>query len=537
MADIPRRPDDPQTFSGGDTSPEDVKLLDEVNQVSEFLELGATGLKRAAGYVDEEFLPQLRGRKAVAVYKEMSENDPIVGALLFAIERLLRNVEWRVEPAGKSKEHADAAKLVETAMDDMNVPWSEFIAEVLTCIPFGWSWHEVVYKRRGGPWARDPRHRSKHTDGLIGWRKMPIRAQETLLRWTFDESGDVSGMVQLAPPHYRTVVMPIERSLLFRPGQHKGNPEGRSFLRNAYRPWFYKKRLEEIEAVGIERDLAGMPKVGVPAEMLKAKAGSEQAKQVEAFKKMVKSIRRNEQEGFVFPIAYDQDTKQPLYTFDLVGGGGARAFNVDATIRRYEERMLGTVLADFILVGHQGTGSYSMHTDKTGIFRNGVNSVNDMIAEVFNRFAIPRLFAANGWKPAELPTLVPSDVDAPDLAQLAQFMTSMGSLGVSWFPDPTMENFVRQAARLPELDKDEQERQRQLQMRTEATRFAQANSEYLQARMAMMQGATPGATPQTAAGDMGGSAPAAGSSAPGSTGATQPGPVQPQASPTPAGAQ
>ena len=32
-------------------------------------------------------------------------------------------------------------------------------------------------------------------------------------------------------------------------------------LRNSYRSWYYKKRLEEFESVGVERDLAGLPMV------------------------------------------------------------------------------------------------------------------------------------------------------------------------------------------------------------------------------------------------------------------------------------
>ena len=43
----------------------DAGLEQEAMKTSPFLELGATGLRRAAGYLDEEFLPQLRGRKGV----------------------------------------------------------------------------------------------------------------------------------------------------------------------------------------------------------------------------------------------------------------------------------------------------------------------------------------------------------------------------------------------------------------------------------------------------------------------------------------
>jgi hypothetical protein len=472
---------------GLNSTPADIQALEELKNASPFMELGTTGLKRAGGYIDEQFLPQLRGRKAVQIFKEMSENDPLIGSLIFTVDRLIRNVEWRVEPAGKSKEDADAAKLVETCMDDMSHTWNDFISEALTSVIFGWSWHEIVYKRRVGPWEKDSSKKSKYTDGLIGWRKMPIRAQETLLRWSFDDTGDVNAMIQLAPPRYETTVLPIERSLLFRYRHTKGNPEGMSMLRQAYRPWYMKKRLEEYEAVGVERDLAGLPIVKVPAEFLRAKPGSQQAQTVEAFKRMVKSVRRDEQEGIVFPMAYDQDTKQPLYSFELMGGGGSRSFNTDGIIKRYEERILMSVLADFILVGHQGGGSYSLHTDKTGIFRTSLNSIAQSIADTLNRHAIPRLFLANGWKPAELPKIVPGDVDSPDISQLASFMQSMASTGVTWFPDPTMEDFVRDAARLPKLNKEEEERRRQMQMRSEATQFANANTAYLQAKQQFTQ--------------------------------------------------
>ena len=73
---------------------------DEIPQRTEPMdELGVTGVKRVSGYVDEEFLPALRGRKAVRVYREMSANDSMVGALLFSIDKLLREVEWKVLPA------------------------------------------------------------------------------------------------------------------------------------------------------------------------------------------------------------------------------------------------------------------------------------------------------------------------------------------------------------------------------------------------------------------------------------------------------
>jgi hypothetical protein len=467
----------------------DLSLVADVEDTATpFIELGSTGLRRSAGYIDEEFLPQLRGRKAVQVYREMGDNDSITGAMLFAITQLLRNVDWTVTPAGKGKEAAAAAKFVEQCMDDMSDTWDSFIVECLSALQYGWAWHEIVYKRRVGPWQRDGSKRSKYTDGMIGWRRLPIRSQETLQRWVFDENGGVRGMIQLAPPDYKMVVLPIERGLLFRYGAHKGNPEGRSILRTSYRPWFYRKRLEEYESVGVERDLAGLPMVTVPSDYLKASKMSEQGKMVVAMQKLVRSVRRNEQEGIVFPSAYDSDTKQPLFKMELLGSGGARQFSTNELIQRYKTDQLFTVLADWLMVGHQSTGTYNVHVDKTGIFRTGVNAVpQHMIADVLNRFALPRLFAINGWRPNELPTITPSDVDAPDLTQLGGFMAQTAGLGFTWGPDGDMERYLRRAAGMPELSDDDYSKRRQLARKTEAITMAQTQTEYLAARSQLAQ--------------------------------------------------
>ena len=96
-----------------------------------------------------------------------------------------------------------------------------------------------------------------------------------------------------------------------------------------------------------------LPVARVPAEFLKAQPGTEQAKTVEAFKKMVRGVRRDENEGLVLPAAFDRDTNRdgsdkivswpitvpcPLllitpnsFDFGLVnvaGSSGAAAFNV-----------------------------------------------------------------------------------------------------------------------------------------------------------------------------------------------------------------
>jgi hypothetical protein len=463
---------------------DDVRIWEDVSEpVSQnwnpLVERGVTGVKRSAGLIDEEFLPALRGRKAIEVFREMSTNDSIVGALLFAIDKLIREVEWHVEAPDNTPEGTECADFLESCMDDMEHSWDDFVSEVMTMLVFGWSWHEIVYKKRIGPWEKDGRKKSNYDDGMIGWRKMPIRSQETMLRWLFDKNGDVEGLVQLAPPFYQVTTIPMSKSLLFRTAPSKGNPEGRSLLRTAYRSWYFKKRLEEFEGIGVERDLAGMPVARVPADYLNAPTGSQKAKVVDGFRKMVRGVRRDENEGLVLPVMYDPDTKQPLFDFELMSSSGARQFDTNAIIQRYEQRILMSCLADFILVGHEQSGSYSMHTDKTGIFRASLNSITKNIADTLNRKAIPKLFELNGWKVRELPKIVASEIDPPDLTQLGQLISSTAGAGMQWFPDPELEKFIRDIARLPEMPDEVLEIKRQQAMQEQAMSLADSQMQML----------------------------------------------------------
>ena len=191
----------------------------------------------------EEFLPELRGNRGAQAYTEMADNDATIGGILFAIEMLMRQCEFHVEPAGDSAKDKESAEFVESCMNDMERTWADTLSEILSFMIYGWSYHEIVYKRRLGK-TNAPITRSKYEDGLIGWRKLPIRSQDTLEGWEYkDDTDDLIGMTQCAPPQYKRVMIPLEKALHFRTRSRKDNPEGRSILRTAYRAYYFKKRL------------------------------------------------------------------------------------------------------------------------------------------------------------------------------------------------------------------------------------------------------------------------------------------------------
>ena len=62
-----------------------------------FIELGSSGLRRSGGTINEEFLANLQGVKGFKVYREMRDNDPVIGAMLYAIDKVITRLEWKIE--------------------------------------------------------------------------------------------------------------------------------------------------------------------------------------------------------------------------------------------------------------------------------------------------------------------------------------------------------------------------------------------------------------------------------------------------------
>ena len=424
---------------------------------TDFMEVGSSGLRQNQGVVNDDFLRQLQGKQAFANFREMADNDAVVGGMLQAIEMVIRSVDWSVEPSDPNNEQAvNEAAFVSTCINDMTQSWDDTLAAILTFLVYGFSYHEIVYKYRNG-YTDDASTRSKYNDGRIGWRKLPIRSQLTVQRWEFDENGGIQGMYQMdAGAMNRSLVyIPIEKALLFRTTTKMNNPQGRSILRNAFVSWYYKRRIQEIEAIGIERDLAGMPVAYVPPQMLSNNATTDEKAALEAIKQIVRNIKRDEQEGIVFPLAYDPDTKMLAYDLKLLSTGGRRQFDTNEIVTRYDQRIAMTVLADFMLLGHEGVGTQALSVSKIELFLTSLNAYLSNIAETFNNHGIPRLMRLNGVSEELSPTLTYTPPKNIDLDSIGRYIQQLTQAGAPLFPDIDLENYLRGLAGLPQGQAEE----------------------------------------------------------------------------------
>ncbi len=178
-------------------------------------EIGTTGLPTWGGVVADEFLRQLQGQSGIKLYREMRDNDAMIGSLLTLIDLMVRQAEpWSFKPADASQAAGRARDLAQISLDQMSFTWRDTLSEILSFLVYGWSFFEICYKKRA--------------DGFIGWKKFAIRGQDTLSEWKFDEEGGIRAMVQVAAPDYKQVTLPIEKCLLFRTRLERNNPQGRA---------------------------------------------------------------------------------------------------------------------------------------------------------------------------------------------------------------------------------------------------------------------------------------------------------------------
>jgi hypothetical protein len=460
------------------------------DMMAAFASFGSPGLERygAVSRIYDEFLRELQGPQGMKNFREMADNSAIAGAILFAAEHLMRRVTMTIQPKDTSQEAQQVAQLTRQAIfEDMEMTWPDQISEIMTMLPFGHALLEMRMKRRLGPSAPTqydtlatqlypvddktqpfvanpykPRAESsgigypspnwapsRFSDGLIGFRSWELRAQETLYMWEFDEDSHPIAMQQMAAPDYRIRRIPLAKSLLFRTKVNKGNPEGKSILRNGWLDYYFSKNIQIFEGIGIERDMAGYPMIQImkpdlnnslPVPDVWNPKDPNSVMMLAQLKKMVRNVRRDEQEGMVMPWWAE---------FKLLSTGSRRSFDTNAIVSRHDQRIAMAVMADFILLGHEAVGSKALATTKVGLFTSALTSFLDAICAIINRQAIPLLLRMNGIDEKLSPEMTHGDVESVNLSDLGSFVSQTAAVSPGIFDTPEVRQALLAAAKLP----------------------------------------------------------------------------------------
>lgn len=228
-------------------------------------------------------------------------------------------------------------------------------------------------------------------------------------------------------------------------------PTHNSVLRSMYEAYYYVSNIQEIEGIGLERDLAGLPIIYLGKGCSLTGANSD----YELAKDLVRNIRRDEQEGIVIPkpkLGMGESGEGML--LELLSSSGGRQFDTGEIINRWDQRKAMALLAQFIMLGMERVGSYALSRHQGDFFNLAVSAWADGIAQTVNRHAVFRLFRANTFRLTELPRLSHSAVGVPDLEELARYVNALVGAEVLT-PDEELERYLREAAQFPERQERE----------------------------------------------------------------------------------
>lgn len=436
-----------------------VKRADEEFKSDITAEMSVSGVSVIGGVpYEEEYDKDLQGDKAMRVYKEMGLNDSTVAALLITIEMLFRRIKWMIDLPTELRGVEEAEKqrdfIQQCLFEDMSNSFDDVISNIMTMLQYGYSIFETVYKVRDGK-------ESLFNDGKIGIKKISFIPQDTRYRWDIKNNGEILAFEQQAPQSGEIHVIPYSKCLHFKCKSANENPEGKSILRGAYRPWYFLKRTQDYESIGVERELNGVPVVRVPNSLLKqAQSQDPTALQaLEAYKKIARDLKANSQSGVVIPSDPFSDSEGKHSSFrqvdiDLLSNRGTRAMDTDKIIQRYQQDIARSVIASFIMLGSNERGSFALAESQTSLFLAAIEAWTEVIASEFNKKQIPFLININGMNPDYMPYIRPGELQPQTFDNLASSIMKLAQAGMPLFPDAVLENYIREKGGLPMLDPD-----------------------------------------------------------------------------------
>ncbi|RRD61639.1 hypothetical protein [Leucobacter sp. OH1287] len=375
--------------------------------------------------------PELQHPNSVRIFNRMRLEDAQVGSVLRAVTAPIRSATWHLDPAGASDE------VVDLVAADLGLPvkgrppvaplrkrdrfsWSEHLRLALTCLVFGHSFFEQVYRIDGD---------------RVRLRKLAWRPPGTISQIKVARDGGLVGIQQ----HGSEDTIPVSRLVAYVNEREGGNWFGSSLLRPAYKNWLLKDRALRVQAVSAERNGLGVPVyVGAPVPEGTSEDAAKRWREAELASglKIATEFRAGDTAGASLPAGAE---------LKLLGVSGELP-DMNVPIRYYDEQIARAVLAHFLNLGTE-TGSWALGSTFADFFTNSLNSVAGSIADVVQQHVIEDLVDLNFGESMPAPQIVcePIGAQAPATAEAVKLLIESGAVTV----DGQLEEFMRSKYGLP----------------------------------------------------------------------------------------
>jgi len=371
---------------------------------------------------DKEILTELVPPGGLEKYRNMRANDPIVGGLMLRIDNLFKNVEWEVE--------GQNAAIVKRQLDNLRYGVSTLISEMTTAFTYGFSLNEKIWEMSGGEVA------------LVD---LAPRYQPSIDEFINDYAIQSTAL--------GTVDIPLSKCLHFIPIEHCRNPYGDSMLRTVYKPYYYKSSIEAAEALGIDRDLGGLPDLEAPEGFDFSKADPDSpnydasvASTLDWAEDLVSNVRRDNIDGVVRPYGWSLniirgETRTSIPTVEIIG--------------RYNTKIAVGLLQTFAVMGGFASTNNANVSELISDFHSVCDSFLTSMAYAINSQVIREICAFNGK--TSVPTFKFKEVQKRDIDKLASYVARLVANGII-DPTVTLEKAMLERIKVPYTADQEKER-------------------------------------------------------------------------------
>lgn len=373
------------------------------------------------GVPDLEFMSELEPPEGLKKFDRMRMNDPVVGGLLLQLESVISRLRWTIEGPNST--------FVKDQLLNISASLSTLFMEMASAFTFGFYVGEEIWTVENGE----------------------IRLVDIEPRYQSSIEGIDDGIVYQSCDSGNYEI-PLSKCIHFVPITHNRSPFGRSIIRHLYKPYYYKVAIEASEASGIDRDLAGLPKMTAPEGFDFTAADSSSANYNSIVKdtldwavQLVGEVRKDEQQGVVLPHGWE---------FELIRGSESR-IDTSAIIGRYNNEMALGVLEGFLVLGafaSTNNANVELHVSN---FLASCDGFAGFMANTLNKL-VGKICRYNNKKNQPIIRFVP--MRTHDLENLAAFLSRLVKNNIVT-PTASIEEFILAIADLPYSTKEDEKKE------------------------------------------------------------------------------
>lgn len=424
-----------KNFKGTNIDADEVKTKEVNGEDVKIIEIGTSGTDIYGGYFQEEYLQELKGKKAADVYDSIVRSDAKVSMCLDAVKNPLVGATWGVGFIENISDSDKAEAEKQKALMDrilfnggLDKSWRSILKEILTLVEYGYSLFEITDR---------PVINDSEIGTYSGLKSMAYRSQKTIERWGLERDGTLEYVNQQAfGDLYNTSSIDGRFLIHFAINKVGDNYEGISKLRPCYGSWMRKNKYLKLVAAGIE-------KYAIPIPILSVPAGKENGQQIANAKEALRRFVSTVVNFITFPQGWELSLESTNFDPEKVKN----------MIEFENTEIVGAFLANFLLLGQQGGGgSYALSWDLSDFFLGSLESIADEIVETINEQLISRMIKLNfGVDAKRLISLEYSGIRDRAGEELAKVVKDLVDSGVIK-SDDKLEDFLRDKFKLPVRD-------------------------------------------------------------------------------------